>query len=279
MKATPSPRVIFIGGSGLFSGLDGHRVEERLKMNSVNLGFFAGFGILPYLDPLVNELKYQDVVVLVPEYGVMANGLDATPRARPWLLALHPSFALKAVYPRNFAGLSMLLEDVVTLVRSKVESFQKLAFCWSSRPGFRKAGREMDLNGDLTESGQFHRVSEGSLLGRGTEMPRPFPLGNALARLNRFYSCALEKGAEVYFAWPAYPAPELSRNESQIRELEKDFRRNLHIPILGAPSDFAFPYRNFTNTVDHLDVEGKRLRTERLISLLEKRREYLKRVP
>lgn len=45
LEDTPSPRIIFVGGSNLAFGLDSQRIKDSLNINVINYGLHAGIGL------------------------------------------------------------------------------------------------------------------------------------------------------------------------------------------------------------------------------------------
>ena len=84
---TPSPKVVFVGGSNLAFGIDCSQIEDSIGFTCVNMGLHAGQGlrfIMDDIDPYIKELDKDagDVVVLMPEFehffGETSNGGTTT---------------------------------------------------------------------------------------------------------------------------------------------------------------------------------------------------------
>ncbi len=88
LKEGRRDRVVFVGGSGLFDGLDSRMIEERLGRPVVNMGLYYGFAITPLLREITPYLRSGDTVVIVPEYGIVWDTPDD--QARKWVFALAP---------------------------------------------------------------------------------------------------------------------------------------------------------------------------------------------
>jgi hypothetical protein len=69
LKNTPSPRIIFVGGSNLAFGLDSKRISDSLHINIVNYGLHAGVGLKYMIDDIETFVKDGDIVVIAPEYS------------------------------------------------------------------------------------------------------------------------------------------------------------------------------------------------------------------
>src|SRR5690242_8741821 len=68
LKETPSPRMIFIGGSSMAFSLDSEMVERETGYHVINTAVHIGLGLDFMLNQVRPYLREGDVVVLVPEY-------------------------------------------------------------------------------------------------------------------------------------------------------------------------------------------------------------------
>ena len=55
LEDTPSPRIIFVGGSNLAFGLDSQRIKDSLNINVINYGLHAGIGLKYMTYPPMQE--------------------------------------------------------------------------------------------------------------------------------------------------------------------------------------------------------------------------------
>ncbi len=69
LRQTPSPRMIFVGGSNLSFGLNSRLIRDELRVNPVNTGVHAGLGLKYMLDSTIGYVREGDVVILIPEYN------------------------------------------------------------------------------------------------------------------------------------------------------------------------------------------------------------------
>ncbi len=68
LKNSPSPRIIFIGGSNLCFGLNSQKIKDSLNLNPINTAISARIGLNYMLSNTIQYVKEGDIVVLVPEY-------------------------------------------------------------------------------------------------------------------------------------------------------------------------------------------------------------------
>lgn len=264
LTRTPSPRLIVVGGSGSYSGIDSPMLKEKLRFNIVNLGLYAGFGILPLLDIVSDHLNPNDIVFIIPEYGVMLKGFENDEKARKWLLAADPRRRVQ-LYGFNKIGITELFKDVSELIRSKLAVFPKSIFRVPSQ-GYVKAKKILNEYGDLKES--FHKAAPGQLEGKGSALTFQFS-NDPINKLNAFSQFGKDRGVNVYFIFPAFPQSEYELNKVEIDALYRRLNGSLQFPMIGKPQDFLYPEDCFLDTTNHLNGAGKKMRTERIISLFK----------
>ncbi len=68
-----APRVLLFGGSGVHYSVDAIAVEQEAGVPSVNFGLHAGLGLNPILQVALDTMRAGDIVVLIPEYGILAD--------------------------------------------------------------------------------------------------------------------------------------------------------------------------------------------------------------
>ena len=68
LEDTPSPRIIFVGGSNLAFGLDSQRIKDSLNINVINYGLHAGIGLKYMIDDISTYARKGDIIVFAPEY-------------------------------------------------------------------------------------------------------------------------------------------------------------------------------------------------------------------
>jgi hypothetical protein len=259
----------------LFDGLDSEKIEARLHRQVVNLGLYAGFGITALLREIRPSLRPGDVVVIVPEYSVVFDSPDE--QARKWIFALAPTRNLPLLYGTLPNPMRTFVVDLVSLVAEKVQTLPKAAQealrarqCSASfGNGYVYYRKYFTRNGDSLRTMRAATSSD-MIEGRGVELfSDPHYRGQSFDAVNDFCRDALRLGVRTYFLFPAYPKGEYNRQQEGMRHYEARLRKELDCSILGTPAVFLYPYDFFTNSVNHLNGEGKRIRTEAVITLLQ----------
>ena len=266
-------RIVFVGGSGLFDGLDSALVEARLGRPVVNMGLYAGFAITPLLIEIKPYLRPGDTVVIVPEYGVVFDRLDIF--ARKWVFALAPERNL-ALYREGPNRALAFAADLVTLLRSKLQALPKAlreaARTGSLAPlhqqGYAYFGKYFNAYGDSLRT--MRAAVPGVVEQAGADLfsDEAGFRDQSFAAINAFCREARSRGVSTFFFFPAYPDVEYRRQELSMRSYEARLRRELDCTVLGTPQDFLFPLASFTNTVNHINNEARGIRTRRIVDCL-----------
>lgn len=66
-------RLLILGGSGTHMGIDAQQIALALDQPTFNMGLHAGLGLNAILASVVNDIQPGDVVILSPEYAVLAD--------------------------------------------------------------------------------------------------------------------------------------------------------------------------------------------------------------
>lgn len=270
-------RVIFVGGSGIYSALDSELIERRLDRPVRNVGLWAGFGITAVLREIRPYLRPGDVVVLIPEYGMIYDDhLDAS---RKWIFTLSPIRNFAALYGGSLASVRSFALDFISLIRYKVEAIP-YAVREAVRlrdPGIFTTEGYVDYRKFFNAYGDSYRIfptaaSPDRIAHRNEDY---FSLASyreqSLVNVNEFCRDERSRGVQTLLVFPAYPREEYEQFQDGLRQYEHRLRSELACPILGTPQDFLYPYGLFTDTIHHLGIEGRRRRSERLAELLEQR--------
>jgi len=79
-----------------------------------------------------------------------------------------------------------------------------------------------------------------------------------------------ERGARVYFSFPPTPGSNFRRNRQQIEGLYVIMQREIPAALLNAPDDHCYPDDYFADTVNHLQPNGEKIRSRKLVEELTK---------
>jgi hypothetical protein len=265
LEHTPSPRIILVGGSNVAWGIDSEMMQDELKIPIINAGLDAHLGIAPMVE-LRNYIQSGDIIIISLEYYNFTNRND-------------------------FFGVPQYLADWIEIEPSRIWYLQSPA---SQGPGIyttilqRKINRKLNFlvyDGSLSEfrglysSDNFN--SHGDFIGHlknenATKYNFPdaqYPvnqLDEAYSFLEEFHKYANSKGALVYYEAQAHRQTNCDlTGKKSLRKFYAVLKRRTAIPLLTNLDELCYPDDYFYDTPYHLNQQGRRIRTERLIANLK----------
>ncbi len=248
-------RMLLVGGSNWAFGINSERLQEKFNYQVVNMSIHAGLGLEFILNEAASQVKKGDVVLLCLEYDLYnpANKSDID-------LIEHTQLFFpesKSYYQFNFAELS---SQRYTYFRKTVDKQVITPGTIYNRKNFNEFG---DLVIPLDEK------KKSKLIGSGKQ----WKTIRNIASVETFRKLAdkcKEVGAELHLLFPCYPKTEFDKHKPGIRELKKKIKEELgFIHLVNEPGSFVYADKYFFDTIYHLTREGKELRTNTLIRLLE----------
>jgi hypothetical protein len=258
LRAQPSPRLIFIGGSGIALGLDSGLIEEQLGLPVINMGINAGFGLHYMLEEVRPLLHPGDLVVIVPEYEHFYGTLAEGDQNLLWALRIRPESIQQMTWPQ----LRQLLPNIPGFMQQRV---QEILRRWPdpiyNRAAFNEHG---DFVNHLTLPAQ-------SIKPYAINDRAPFnPM--ALAELIDFVVDAKAHGTLVILMYPAIADTfwRYQQNAQVIQDLQQRIQESGAIQEGSTPSDYVLPEALFFDTVYHLSKVGRQVRSERMAQALQR---------
>ena len=271
IRNAPSPKVILVGGSNLAFGIDSRMMQDSLGMTVVNMGLYAKLGLKYMLAQVLPYIRQGDVVVVVPEYdqfyGDFANGDHTLNTA-----LLYAPDDRVGDFIRSYSIVDVVLRPRVENAR---RSFLRAAaaaigrehqfFPPDTNPVYNR--RSFNEYGDVV-----------SHLGRKGMNPDSIYVGplpsletfndETIEQLNEVADEAKRRSATAYFMFPSYIDRSLELNRAAIDSLRTKIESGMKIPVVGTPRDFSYPGTMFFDTRYHLNEDGRRIRTLRMIEIL-----------
>jgi len=271
LENTPSPKIVFVGGSNLAFGLNSKKIEESLNRPVINMGLHAslGFGfMLNEIKPFVNQ---GDIIILVPEYvhfydgyyrqgdgNIIAGLLYVNPRAGQYL---PPAIKYRAVLENLSILARFRMGDLLDYLLKDPE---RIRTHHGETVYYRRAFNE---NGDLVNySKQGPLQAAESTAASYPEKIDP----KILDFLNDFTAFAAGKNARLFFSFPPLVENFYRVNKKQLSVLSQDLSENTKIEFLDSPLDCVFPDTLFLDSIHHLNKQGREIRTDKMIVGLKK---------
>lgn len=250
LDSIPAPRIILAGGSGWAFGINSKLVESDFDIPVVNLGLDENLGSAFITNELIRFAKKGDIVVLSTEYSMTVAGNDSVKNE---LIYAVPSAA-------------QFLENESVVKRFFADRMISLRNFWNSQR--------------LSIYTRNNFLPNGDFIGHLDLKNSPVPLdsldsqldfSSQIKDLNRFLAFASTHGIKVYYVFPVYPEKSFERNYDAIKVVESQMRTMLKAEIIGRPEDAVIDDLYFYDSPYHLNTDGRRIMSQRLIQALEDR--------
>ena len=258
LRKTPSPRLVFVGGSNLALGVDSPLLSGVIGLPVVNMGLHAGLGLRYMLDCTTPLLRRGDLVVVVPEYEQFTG---RTFDGGKELLRLFAFTLDRNIFWR--VSPSILLEG------------NEMIFLWkggATASAVAAEGKEFLYTRD-----SFNRNGDVvSHLGRPNV---PFkPAGRMNANLNQravsylatFIEEQNRRRVTTIFVFPCLMTTYYQANRATISKIVIELQRRIPQTRSIAPEEFVYDDRYFFDTEYHLNADGRKRRTEDMIEVLNR---------
>ncbi|HJR80272.1 MAG TPA: hypothetical protein VJ821_09380 [Anaerolineales bacterium] len=262
IKNTSGPRIILVGGSNVSFGLDAELMQRTLSVPVINDGLHAGLGIVP-LRELQEYLRSGDIVIISLEYTMFSSeSIMEGDRAflSDWIE--YSPHRIRFLSDPWWQAPSLFATMLQRKVNRTVNTYLFGGSLDEERSVF--AGTKYNANGDFVG-----HLNEPSMARR--KIPDvPYSVWHVQEEififLEHFHQTAREKGAQVYFAAPASRKTNCENTgEASMANFFKTFEDRSSIPVLTPLEEVCLPDKYFFDTAYHLNADGRRLRTERLI--------------
>ena len=263
IKNTPGPRIIVFGGSNVALGVDAQLIQESLGVAAINDGLHGGLGVVPMRE-LMEYMRPGDVIIVSLEYSTFAE--KGSLRGDPAFLSDWIEFE-----PRRISHLFDPWAEApgiyLTMLQRKANRQLNILLHTGSREEMRAffEGQSFDANGDFI--GHLGKEPTSKI----TNMRYPVAAFDeeAFAFLAEFQRFARGMGAQVYFEAPASRQTNcILTGMEQMKSFFEIFAQKTGIPVLTPLDDVCLPDQYFFDTPYHLNEQGRKIRTKRLIENL-----------
>jgi hypothetical protein len=260
LAAAPAPRILLVGGSSTAFGVNSQAIERACGRPVVNLGLNAGLGRGFILAQAEAAVQPGDLVVLMPEYSLLAHD-DVVDTSTVWLsLRLAPETV-------RFVSLETVPELLDAGLGTLTERLQRLwALARGKKPRNSLYDRyAFDDRGDVTS---HLDLPPGNARGQHVETGPASSLGPVCRRLAAFARIVRSRGARVVIVPPPIPGDDATRQELQLAAIWDRVEREAGIPVLGARKTYG--RERFLDTAYHLAASGRQERTRHLVDLIRR---------
>ncbi|WP_461429933.1 hypothetical protein, partial [Ketobacter sp.] len=270
LTETPSPRIIFVGGSGVLMGVGADIINELVGVPTVNFGIWAGFDLVYQMHNIKEFLRDGDVVVFSFEYTNYDYPTRMSEGTRQYVMQRDESYFLE----------QPVMEQLNQIFTLGPEGFYKiLAAALVPNVEVERAYPIEKINefGDQT----VNRVDKPDALKQRIIKNRgPDNFSHKVDNMDRGLTAladqieVLRDKKEVKFL-ATYPNTIYFKEYedghlNQFEDKFEDFFEKKDIPVLGAARDFMYPKKYFYDTAYHLNNLGVEKRSKALAELLLK---------
>ena len=266
LATVESPRIIFVGGSSVNTGLNGQIIKDSLGLNPINAGLHAGLGLKYMLDNTHRYVKKGDVVVVAPEYvhfqltpnwvsEVLVEVVIKLDRSKISLLSFKQ---MKNSLPHINKLIRNSLEDIISTSVDKEniyrgESFMKM--------------KMMELK--FNEYGDYYGLWDLDYQNfLPYELDINFYNSEVMENLKKLEKKIHKKGAVLYVSYPPYENESFDIGIETIKKIEHEYMR-YGFALLGTPEKYRMDSSLMSDTPYHPNGTGVVLRTELVIEDLK----------
>jgi hypothetical protein len=257
LKETNEPKIIMVAGSSSAFGLDQKMLEEASGYKVANLGLHAGFGQLFYSEMAKKNINEGDIVLLGYEYG-WQDGFE--------------SLDQKLI----MTGIDDDIEIYTCIPIRKWSDFIGYIFKYAEiKNGYTEATGIYSRDAFDSETGQMtmardYNLDDYSAEVYGTVNTVLYLSDSSISYLKDFKEYVEERGASIYFVSPPLIKDAVKCDYSEFDELKALEEEKIGIPYISNPTDYFFSYDLMSNGPYHCNSVGEEVRTELLISDLER---------
>ena len=248
------PRLVYLGGSNSLFGVDSELLQDKTNLPVVNYSIQAGLPLSFYFREVEPQLHQGDHVILLLEYSFY--GGISNPEAVTSILNSYP------------AGIPSLLPDI-----------------WLDLPDYFK--RLMQRRIQRISTGQqnnssvfdhtYNRWGDGTYLldysgeitldiENGT-IPSPDQIDPKVIDQIKSFQIRLQKtGAKMWISYPSMWNRQFDPQVQNAMLLDQYLREQFPGAVISTPDEYVFKKIYISNTSYHLNREGRRIRTELLIT-------------
>ena len=268
------PHLIVIGGSNVVFGINSPMLEKQVGMPVINAGLHGALGLQFYLDVAETYSKPGDVIVLIPEWILLSSRIAPDEDCMFDLIeqspsALRFSFSSSEIDWKQYIdeqALAILAQHVQAGLEFQAINQQEIKKLQTpgkySRPNFNRYG---DFIGH-----HHHKVTK-----KISQLDAHYSFDESryqisVERINECANALNRKGVTLLFAYSPVPETVYLRSKNDLRIAHEFLTENINIPILHPPVKTKYPISYFYDTINHLNLEGKAVRTELIIHSLQK---------
>lgn len=260
LESIDEPKIVLLGHSNLTFGIDSHLIEEAMDMPVVNMGLHGGNGNAFHEEMAKYNVVPGDIYVLCHSSYNDNNMIPETMNA--W----------SSIEDHMNLWKILRTDDIGTMARAFPVYLKKSLKLHSSGTGNQDPGG-VYARSAFNEYGDVAVLREGSQYTFESEVNVPEIGDVTVDRINELSVFLAERGATLVVAGYPIGNGSLTVDASDFIGFQKQLEERLDCPVISNYVDYMFDYKYFFNHYLHLNSEGAELRTNQLISDLQRWKE------
>jgi hypothetical protein len=256
LDSTPSPRVVLVGGSNVWYGIDSPMLEHELGQPAINMGICAPTTLEFQLAITESRLRKGDVVVISPEYH--SWWLRYSDRPDNDLILQIIENTPEVVFDIDWDQMKTILDRLLLgrvgyMLRESVASAL-------NRDGPSPERNFMNGRGDFI----IHRRRPwpGGFPQRPLRrIPEEDRIRRTVGVVNRFHASCMDRGVQVFLSYPPLPEEYFAASADVIAFLRERIEPTVTVPFIDEPSMMTQPAERFYDSPYHPMFEGTLERT------------------
>ena len=253
-KFSDRQRILVAGGSGVHMGVDTQRMSEELDMPVINLGLHAGLGIEAIIASTKQNMQAGDIVVLIPEYEIIADedGIGRLAGRFGLIMGLidrmdiEPEKKAHSLIKLGNPSLKSLYGTVLKVYKGDIE--------------------ERDYYTDRVDN--FGNPTELKVKAFPAQTVQNQPSEKSIERLANFQEYVNNQKAHLIIGLPWFLETEEQLSKENVRKFIKEYAKLapvIHDENFNLKTDVTL----FGDTVYHLNEEGRKQRASALVQQLQ----------
>jgi len=277
LKSLQSPRILLIGDSNLAMGIDSERIEQELGHPVCDMGMGRRYGLYFVLREIHKHVQPGDILVYSPAYKqffvkpwgngkLLLEHAEVVPEAWSWYHKKQKMLVLKAIPETLAKSFRFLLRSIRGVKHSERRLFTVNAL---NEYGDIVAHLTADSPEKVTANVAGGEITWPDYLNVNEyqwKHTRVHPV--AMKILERFFTAWHNRGATAFITFEPIRQWELDENGDKFETILSALRDLQNVNILGLPEHFTFGEEHFFDYLNHMNREGRQLRTEKMIQLL-----------
>jgi len=263
LKYTPSPRIIFVGGSNLSFGLNSQTIKDSLLFSPINTAIHAKIGLEYMLNCTLPYVKKGDVVVLVPEYNQFYGSFMHGGKELLETVAVIDPFN---IFKLSIDQIKITAKYLLNYSVKRCINFISYKFNNNNEVKVSDIYSTSSFNKYGDADGHWEMIKE--KYDPYLEISTPFN-SKVINKINEFNLEIENKEAKLYITYPGFQDISYDNSINEINKIENELKKT-DLIILGTPLRYRMNDSLTFNTPYHLNKTGVDYRTELLIEDLKK---------